>query len=257
MPPARFAFLDGRTPLAMAHRGGAIEHVENTMAAFEACVALGYRYLETDVRVSADGVLLAFHDATLDRVTDGQGRIAELPYREVRRALIGGREPIPRLEEVLDAWPGVRLNVDLKADGAVDPFAEVVRRAGAQRRVCVASFSSRRLRRARRRLGPEVATSLGPVGIGLLRFAPRVVSRLLLPAAAVCVQAPVDRGHVTVVTPSFVENAHALGLQVHVWTIDDPTEMARLLDLGVDGIVTDRIDTLREVLLGRGQWTER
>src|SRR3954454_13377397 len=98
----------------MAHRGGAIEHLENTMPAFEACVAMGYRYLETDVRVTADGVLVVFHDAVLERVTDAQGRIDQLPWSRVSRARIAGREPILRLEELLGAWPDVRFNLDIK-----------------------------------------------------------------------------------------------------------------------------------------------
>src|SRR3712207_6078277 len=103
----------------MAHRGGAIEHVENTMPAFEACVELGYRYLETDVRVTSDGVLVAFHDPTLDRVTDQTGRIESLPWREVSTALIGGRHPVVPLEDLLGAWPDVRFNLDIKAAGVL------------------------------------------------------------------------------------------------------------------------------------------
>jgi glycerophosphoryl diester phosphodiesterase len=260
-------FLDHPGPLAFAHRGGArggaagVEGpagatigapVENTMPAFAAAVALGYRYLETDVHATADGVLVAFHDDRLDRVTDRTGRIEDLPWREVRRALVGGREPIPLLEDLLGAWPEARLNVDAKHDRAVAPLAEVVRRTGAGDRVCVAAFSDRRLARLRAALGPEVCTAAGPRAIAALR-ATSLVGRGRRGAAA-CVQVPPRVGRLVVVDRRFVAAAHRAGLAVHVWTIDEPDEMHRLLDLGVDGLMTDRPAVLKAVLQARGQW---
>src|SRR4051812_41742050 len=154
----------------MAHRGGAIEHLENSMPAFEACVALGYRYLETDVRVTADGVLVAFHDPTLERITDRTGRIEQLPWPEVARARIGGREPLVLLEDLLAAWPDVRFNLDIKAAGALAPLVRLVRRLKVVDRLCLASFSDARVAAARRLLGPSVCTSLGPRGVAALRL---------------------------------------------------------------------------------------
>ncbi|HYO35369.1 MAG TPA: glycerophosphodiester phosphodiesterase family protein, partial [Geodermatophilus sp.] len=170
MPPARFAYLEGPTPLAMAHRGGAIEHLENSRPAFEACVAMGYRYLETDVRVTADGVLVVFHDPALDRVTDGSGRIEQLPWAEVAGARIGGREPVLRLEDLLGAWSDVRFNLDIKAAGVLAPLARTVRRMGVLDRICLGSFSDARVAAARRVFGPAVCTSLGPRGVAALRL---------------------------------------------------------------------------------------
>ncbi len=170
MGSVRYAFLDGPTPIAMAHRGGAIEHLENSMPAFEACVAMGYRYLETDVRVTADGVPVVFHDPTLDRVTDRTGRVDRLPWSELAAARIGGREPILRLEDLLGAWPDVRFNIDIKAPGVVGPLARTVRRLGAEDRICLGSFSDARVAAARRVFGPGVCTSLGPRGVAALRL---------------------------------------------------------------------------------------
>jgi glycerophosphoryl diester phosphodiesterase len=252
---ARFAFLDGATPIAMAHRGGAIEHVENTMAAFEACVALGYRYLETDVRVTADGVLVAFHDATLERVTDRAGRIEHLPWAEVAAARIGGREPIVRLEDLLGAWPEVRFNLDIKAAGVLAPLVRTVRRMGVADRICLGSFSDARLAAARRLFGPSVCTSLGPRGVAALRlssYSPRAAGLVRMQAG--CAQVPLQLGGRALVDERFVAAAHDRGLQVHVWTVDDPAECTRMLDLGVDGIMTDRPAMLREVLEKRGEW---
>lgn len=246
------AFFDHPGPLAFAHRGGASEAPENTMGAFESAVALGYRYLETDVHVTADGVLLAFHDGRLDRVTDRTGLIRDLPYREVRQARVDGRAPIPLLQDLLDAFPEARINIDCKHDSAVDALADTIARSGVHDRVCLGAFSDRRVGRLRARLDDRVATSLGPKGVARLRSA-----SYGLPAgrfAAGCAQVPTGRGPVRLVDDRFVRAAHGRGLDVHVWTIDDPDEMRALLDLGVDGIMTDRPAVLKQVLVERGEW---
>lgn len=225
------------------------------MTAFEQAIQLGYRYLETDVRATADGVLLAFHDDTLDRVTDHSGRISALPYTDIAGARIGDREPIPLVEDVLGCWPEVRLNIDVKELGSIAPLVRALRRTGAADRVCVASFSDRRLAAVRRLLGPGVCTSLGPREALALRLASysRLFSRLARNGIP-CAQLPVSVAGLPLVTPALVRTAHELGVDVHVWTVNDATEMHRLLDIGVDGIMTDRLETLREVLLVRGSW---
>lgn len=254
----RYAYLDGPTPLAMAHRGGAIEHLENTLPAFEACLALGYRYLETDVRVTADGVLVAFHDATLERVTDRAGRVESLSWGEVSKARIGGREPILRLEDLLGAWPDVRFNLDIKAAGVLAPLVRTVRRLQVADRICLASFSDARIAAARRLFGPGVCTALGPRGVAALRlssYSPRAAGLVRIQAG--CAQVPLQLGGRALVDERFLAAAHARGLQVHVWTVDTETEATALLDLGVDGIMTDRPAMLRDLLVARGQWTPR
>ena len=226
------------------------------MPAFEGAVALGYRYVETDAHVTADGICLAFHDDRLDRVTDRVGVIADLPYAEVRQARVDGREPIPLLEDLIAAFPDVRVNIDPKHDAAVDALVTVIERTGAIDRVCVGSFSEGRLHRFRRIAGPAVATSAGPFGIA----AGIVASRLGFgpsPRGAV-LQVPMRTRFagrmVEVVTPAFIQRAHEWGKQVHVWTIDDEAMMNQLIDWGVDGLVSDRIDLLKKVCQVRGLW---
>jgi glycerophosphoryl diester phosphodiesterase len=251
------AFLDQPGPAAFAHRGGAAHQLENSWPAFEHAVSLGYRYLETDVHATADGVLVAFHDQTLDRVTDRGGRIARMAYRDVAAARIGGAEPIPLLEDLLAAWPDVRFNIDVKDEPAIRPLAAVLGRVGAWDRVCVGSFSARRLRATRRALGRPVCMALSPAGVAAVRLAGRAgagreLARRLASAGVRCAQVPA-----VVATRGFIRRAHALGLQVHVWTVNDRTEMTCLLDLGADGIMTDEIVLLRDVLAERGQWHPR
>ena len=249
-------FLDAESPIAFAHRGFAPDGAENSMAAFQRAVDLGYRYLETDVRVTADGVALAFHDGTLDRVTDRTGRIAALPWAEVRRARIGGREPIPLLTELLAAWPDVRINVDVKAEHSIAPTVEAIRRTGTVKRVCVGAFSTRRIDAVRRALGPDLCTSLGPraamrlrlPGGGQARRGPRLTGR--------CAQVPARIGWRIFIDARYLAAAHARGVPVHAWTVNEEAEMIRLLDIGVDGIMTDRADVLRDVLARRGQWQQ-
>jgi len=247
-------FLDHPRPIAFAHRGGASHFPENSWPAFEHAVGLGYAYLETDAHATADDQVVAFHDKSLDRVTDRAGRIAELPYAQVAAARIGGSEPIPLLADLLGAWPDVRFNIDVKDDPAVGPLAEVLRRTAAWDRVCVTSFSGRRLSAARRALARPVCMATSPAAIGLLEsgFSRSVLSRHFARLSIRCAQVPVR-----IVTGAFVRRAHAAGLQVHVWTVNDPRLMGTLLDLGVDGIMTDQTAVLREVLLARGRWYPR
>jgi glycerophosphoryl diester phosphodiesterase len=268
VPRTGFAFLDEPRErgavVAMAHRGGALHPdvvgLENTMPAFRSAVGLGYRYLETDVHATKDGEVVAFHDTGLERVTGLPGRLTDLPYDEVAGALVGGREPIPRLVDLLEEFPDARFNIDLKSPEVVDPMVELVVRLGAQDRLCVGSFVERVLRQFRRRYAARssvpLATSCGIVAAGLHTFVPggHRLQRLVRDAGAVY-QVPVRfRERVPVLDRGFVERAHAIGRHVHVWTVDERAEMERLLDLGVDGLITDRTDVLREVLVERGQW---
>lgn len=241
----------------MAHRGYSPDGLENSMAAFRSAVELGYRYLETDVHTTADGVLLVFHDPSLDRVTDGAGRISRLPAGTIAQARIGGVEPIPLFKELVSAFPGVRLNLDVKDWSSVASLAAAIEQYGVHDQVLIASFSDRRRRAVVRLLSRPVAGSAGIVSNALFTvlgpvLPARIIRRALRGVHAL--QVPVRYGAVRVVTPGFVRRAHRHGLQVHVWTINDPAEMRRLLDLGVDGIVTDRADLLKQVLQDRGQW---
>lgn len=258
MVSARHPFVATEHPIAFAHRGGARENSENSLTAFQRAADLGFQYFETDIRATADGVVMVFHDAALNRVTDGVGRISALPYDEVRKARIAGRDNVMRLEELLAAFPEARFNIDVKDDHTVRPFLELVERLDVRDRICVASFSGLRLRAVRHRF-PEMATSLAPPEIASLlavsRFANmRGILGRGVPRHAAAAQVPMGTRGIPIVTPAFIAAAHDRGLAVHVWTIDEADQMNRLLDLGVDGIITDRPTTLREVLIDRGQW---
>ncbi|TJY70204.1 glycerophosphodiester phosphodiesterase [Arthrobacter sp. CAU 1506] len=242
----------------MSHRGFSLAGQENSMAAFRAAVDLGFRYLETDVRATSDGMLMAFHDPTLDRTTDGRGELAAHTAGQLAQVRISG-EPIPRFEELLSAWPDVCLNVDVKDMAAADELARLIEAHGAHDRVLVTSFSDRRRFRVLRGLSRPVAGSAGvyaTAGIYLLGFVglAKQLARLLRVQA---VQVPVKYGRFTVVTKGFVRRCHRAGLQVHVWTINERAEMQRLLALGVDGLISDRADILAEVMAERGSWPQR
>jgi len=265
-PLTGFAFLDevAGVPggmLAFAHRGGAyhpeIEGLENTLAAFKHAVALGYDYLETDVHVTRDGVLLAFHDAVLDRVTDLEGAIAELSFDEVRQALVGGREQVPTLAQLFDEFPRARFNIDLKSEGAVTALAAFIEERDAWDRVLVGSFSPQRLIEFRRLTEDRVPTSGTPVEVAIFRLVPSArLADWLTRRRVAALQIPHKRGRWTIATAGLVRRAHASGKHVHVWTVDDPDEMRVLIDRGVDGLFTDRTDLLKDVLTERGLWRD-
>ena len=250
--PARFAFLDHPGLLAFAHRGGALEAPENTMKAFEYAVELGYRYLETDAYATRDGVLISFHDDRLDRVSDAKGKIEELAWAEVRQARIGGAEPVPSMEDLFARFPETRINIDPKHDAAVGPLVALIKRMGAEDRVCIGSFSGKRIRQVQDAFDGRVCTSLGPTGVLKLKSASAGVP--LKRWVEGCAQVPVKGNGITIVTRRFIKAAERRGLQVHVWTIDDEAEMRRLIDLGVHGLMTDRPAVLKRVLIEKGLW---
>lgn len=258
-------FLTGPRPLAFAHRGGAQlpgnDGIENTLAAFAAAGELGYRHLETDVRATADGVAVLCHDADLRRLVGLDVLVGATSWAVLSRLRMAGREPFARLEDLLATFPDARINIDVKADSAVGPVLSALRRTGAAPRVGIAAFGPARAARLRRALGPDVAYSASP---------PEVVAW----AAAAAVGLPRTPGHRpggpvisyqvpptvrgrALVTARSVAAAHRAGRQVHVWTVDEPAAITALLKLGVDGIITDRPDVLRDVLRARGQWPVR
>jgi glycerophosphoryl diester phosphodiesterase len=252
------AFLAGPYPRAFVHRGwhyGELAGMENSLAAFRRAVAEGYHYLETDVHATSDGVVVVQHDAVLDRTTDRCGAVARLPWQVVRTAKIAGREPVSRLEDVLEELPDALFNIDVKAARAIEPLIEVLRRTNSFGRVCVASFSEARLERVRRSAGDGLLTSMGTRAIARLWAAGRlprfVTSRRGHQRIA---QVPARQGRLTVVDKRLVATARQRGIEVHVWTIDEPDQMHELIDLGVDGLMTDRPAVLRDVLRSRDLW---
>ena len=216
-------FLDHPRPLAFAHRGGASHFPENSWKAFEHAVRLGYAYLETDAHATADGTVVAFHDKTLDRVTDGTGRIAELTAAQVAAARIDGTEPIPLLADLIMAWPDVRFNIDIKDEPVIGPLIEVLRATNCWDRVCLTSFSGRRLS-ATRRLLPRPVCIGHHAGRASARSGPGCPSDAAGGAvrrqSVQCAQIPFSMA-----TRRFIAHAHAAGLQVHAWTVNDPAVM--------------------------------
>lgn len=223
------------------------------MAAFEHAVSLGYRFLETDVHRTVDGVLVAFHDSDLRRTCGVDGNIDDMTAAEVSDARVRGADdaeyPIPMLDELFEAFPDAVFNIDAKSDEAVEPLADLVVRTDSVHRVCLASFKLSRIRRLRQLVGPNLMTNMSPTQITALRTVGRVPGSG--PRAA---QVPPRNRAVTIVTPGFVGAARRAGIPVHVWTVDDREEIDELLELGVDGIMTDQPEVLRDALIDRGHW---
>ncbi|WP_026048919.1 glycerophosphodiester phosphodiesterase [Actinomyces timonensis] len=234
----------------IAHRGGGGEAPENTWSSLEHTAKLGLDWMETDLRATSDGVVVLAHDPGLERTTGDPRRIEEMRWADLAAVDAGDGRPPVRLDEALEEHPGLALNTDLKADGVVEAAIATVRRAGALDRVRFSSFSSRRLGRARA-LEPSIRSSLGTREIAALLLAAEaalpsrlvrraVLDRLSHGARADAVQIPVAHWGVPVTTRRLIAAAHTAGMEVHVWTVDEPHEMRRLAGLGVDAIITDR-----------------
>jgi glycerophosphoryl diester phosphodiesterase len=247
-------FLHAPTPLVIAHRGASDEAPENTMPAFQAAIDAGCRYLETDAHLTRDGVLVAFHDHRLDDLTDARGEIEALDIAQVEVADAGVhfeafRGRVPRLEEILTRWPHAYVNIDPKTDRCVEPLVALLERHGAWDRVCIGAFSDRRLARVRALSRGRACTSMGPAAVATARLA--AAGGRMPRLGADCVQVPIRRHGIPIVTARFVAAAHRAGLPVHVWTVDDAPTMHRLLELGVDAIMTNRPRVAFEVTAGR------
>lgn len=247
------SFLSGPGPRVIAHRGLAVGAPENTLLAFLKALAAGATHLETDVHASADGVAVISHDPELDRVAGVPGLVADLRMAELRRVDLGHGQTFSSLAEALDAFPEARVNIDIKDARAAASAVEAIRDARATERVLVTSFSRSR-REAVARALPGVAVSpsvpeMVPALLGAKAGLRPLVRRSLRGFAAV--QVPERQGPVRVVTARTVRAIQAAGCEVHVWTVNDPADMRRLLDLGVDGIVTDRCDLLTSLIASR------
>ncbi len=237
--------LESSRPLVFAHRGGSKLAPENTMAAFDRGIAAGADGLEIDVRLSRDNLVVVHHDARLDRTTRGTGLLSE------RTAVQLAELDVPLLRDVLDRYPRVPLIVELKDSAAalVDAVVAEVRRAGAEPRVCLGSFSVAALRHARA-AAPEIATSAGRFEVRMALYRSWMhCSPGRVPYRGF--QVPETNGRTRVVSPRFVELAHRAGLPVQVWTVDEPADIHRLLDWGVDAIISDRPDIAAEIVRSR------
>lgn len=246
-------YLSPAPPRVLAHRGLAVDAPENTLLAFAHAIGAGAEYVETDVQASLDGVAVVCHDPDLKRVAGRDIRVEQLTLAELRRIDLGEGQSFCSLAEALDAFPETRFNIDLKAMGAVAPAAKAIRDLGALDRVLVTSFSEAR-RQAGVALLPGVASSASASRFLAALLSARSGARLATARALrgiVAVQVPERAAGIRVTTPRIIERLHDAGVEVHIWTVNDPIRMRELLDLGVDGIVTDRADLALEVVRSR------
>ncbi|TNE37225.1 MAG: glycerophosphodiester phosphodiesterase [Alphaproteobacteria bacterium] len=240
--------------IPFAHRGGSLEAPENTMAAFQAAVDLGFKYIETDVIVTRDNSLVCFHDLDLARLTGQPGLSTDLTREDLRGVKVKGSHPVPYLEELLSTWPDIHINIEPKNDRAVVPLIETIRRLGAQDRVCLGTFPAARLKQIRRLGGDWLCTALGQSDVVKL-----VLAGYKMPFFRIdghCAQMPARFQGRNIITKGLLRAAEARGVKVHAWTINDEDEMERLIDVGVHGIMTDRPSLLKKVMERRGMWPD-
>lgn len=245
-------FLDFEGPLGIAHRGGALEAEENTAEAFAHAVGLGFSHIETDVHLSRDGVVVVHHDDDFGRMFGAARELADMDWAEIAQLRTAGGAAVPRLDEVLEAFPQTYFNIELKALNVAVPLAEVLRRAEALDRVCVGAFDPKSTAAIRGIVGNGLCWSPAHAGVARLLAAGWGVPVGRLPFEVV--QVPAGFKGIELVTRRVVRAAHRRGVKVQVWTVNTCAEMERLLDLGVDGIMSDRPSVLREVLRARGAW---
>ncbi len=238
--------------VAIAHRGGGLEAEENTMDAFTHAVSLGYSHVELDVHATRDGAVVIHHDADLSRICDDPRCIAKLDLAELRNVRTRAGAEIPLLSELLETHPALHVIIELKSDAVVAPLCALLERMRVLDRVCLGGFAPMRTAQARARLGADLLWS--PAHGQVARLWARGWGAPVSLAPFQVVQIPAAWKGIPVVTRRFLRAARQARVKVQVWTVNERREMERLLDLGVDGIITDRPGLLREVLHARGRW---
>ncbi len=238
------AFFAPPLPRVLAHRGLALGVPENTLAAFAQAVEAGAQFIETDVRASRDGIAMICHDDDLVRIAGVPGRVSSFTAKELGALDLGQGEGMPTLAAALAAFPAARFNIDLKSADVVIPAVAAIKDCGAEERVLVTSFSDSRRRRALKQL-PGVASSASARSFLVILFAAKLGVLRFLPGLTRdigAIQVPERLGRLSVCTPRVIAAVHRVGLEIHVWTVNEPADMLRLAALGIDGIVTDRAD---------------
>lgn len=250
VPERADGYFAPATPRVLAHRGFVLSAPENTLLAFEHALGLGADHIETDVHASRDGIAIIAHDPGLDRVAHRRGRVAQHTAAELARVDLGAGQGFASLADALAAFPTARFNIDLKSADAVGPTVDAIRQLRAEHRVLLTSFSERR-RAAALRLLPEVATSASGPRFARALLAARVGATPAVRSAlrgVHAVQIPERALGIETTAPPLLRAFHAAGVEVHVWTVNDPATMRSLLDRGVDGLVTDRADLALEIV---------
>ena len=229
----------------LAHRGGSIESYENTLASFAYAQSIGCKYIETDVQVSLDGIPYIFHDESLDRITGIKGIFSSITSSEIDKIRIFNDHPIPKLDAALKEFPELFFQIDLKTDLVAIPALEVIKKNNAEKRVCIASFNSNRLKQVKENY-PEMCLSMGPKEVAKLLLASFGLFKGEIPGD--CLQVPIYSHGIKVVTKRFIKFVQSRNLKIMVWTINDEKTLKKLINMNVDGIITDTPKLLTKLL---------
>ena len=238
--------------LAFAHRGGNEFAPENSFRAFKSAVDIGYKYLETDVHLTKDGFLIAFHDDTLDRVTDKSGLIRDLTLSEIKKAKIAGTDEIPLLSELLNSFTDCFFNIDCKVDETVQPLINLINNKDFINRVCIGSFSQKRINFIRKSLGKEVKTSMGPAEVILSKFLSYTSLGYNFKSSYTSI--PIRRYGINLLDERNINYLKSNNQKVIACTINDEDQMKMLINIGIDGIMTDNLTLLKKVLIEESLW---
>ena len=245
-------YLKNKTPVAIAHRGGSNSGIENTMEAFENAINMGFKIIETDIQITKDKKLVVFHDLTLDRLTNTKGLVKDKTWNELKKIKILGKYSIPLLSDIFDKWPKIKINIDPKNDECIDYLISFLREYNYFEKICIGSFSGKRLQRLRKEFGPKLCTSAGPFEVLKLKLFSLI--NLSISIDANCVQVPLKYYGINIIDKNFIKFCQSQNLMVHVWTINDILEIERLLDLGVNGIISDNIEGLKKIFKKKNYW---
>ena len=238
--------------MAFAHRGGTEFAPENTYEAFSSAVGIGYKYLETDVHPNADNKLMAFHDSSVDRVTNYKGKICNFTSSELKKIKVKEKFQIPFLEDLIESFSKSFFSIDMKSDQSVKPLIKLIKSMNAVDRVCFASFSQDRLDYVRDEFDNKCITSMGPREIiktkisSIINFKHKIIPKIS--------SLPISRYRIKLLNKRHINFLKSLNIRVIAWTINDVEAINKLIDLGVDGIMTDNISVLKKILIKKNIW---